>query len=62
MALCDYEKTHRVQVPLARGNLIPEIASISEDLPALCDPVTQMTGRSMSAWTLFCLVRHWLIQ
>ena len=32
--------------------MIPEIDSIKEDLPALCDPVTAITGRSMSTWTL----------
>lgn len=44
--------THRVQVPLARGSVIPEIDSMREDLPALCDPITAIIGRSMSNCTL----------
>jgi hypothetical protein len=37
-----------VQVPEARGKVIPDIASMSEDFPALCDPKTAMTGMSSS--------------
>jgi len=40
--------TYLVQVPAARGKVIPEMASISDDLPALCDPRTPMTGMSRS--------------
>lgn len=40
--------THLVQVPLARGRVIPEMDSIKEDLPALCEPTTAIIGRSMS--------------
>ena len=41
-----------VQVPEARGKVIPDIASMSEDFPALCDPKTAMTGMSSSRWAL----------
>ena len=41
-----------VQVPAARGRVIPDIDSISEDFPALCDPMTAIVGRSISAPTL----------
>lgn len=37
-----------VQVPEARGKVIPDMASMSEDFPALCDPKTAMTGMSSS--------------
>lgn len=43
---------YRVQVPPARGSVIPEMDSISEDLPALWFPTTTIRGRSMSTWTL----------
>lgn len=49
------EKARRdylVQVPAARGRVIPDIDSIKEDFPALCDPTTAIIGRSMSAPTL----------
>ncbi len=41
--------SYLVQVPLARGRVIPEIASMSEDFPALCDPRTAMMGMSRSS-------------
>ena len=41
-----------VQVPEARGKVIPDMASMSEDFPALCDPKTAMTGMSSSRWAL----------
>jgi len=44
--------TYRVQVPAARGKVMPEIDSISEDFPALWAPITAICGRSMSVWTL----------
>jgi hypothetical protein len=37
-----------VQVPEARGKVIPDIASISDDFPALCDPRTAIMGTSSS--------------
>jgi hypothetical protein len=37
-----------VQVPEARGKVIPEMASMSEDFPALCAPRTAMMGMSRS--------------
>ena len=37
-----------VQVPEERGNVMPEMASMSDDFPALCDPKTAMTGISSS--------------
>ena len=49
-------KTYRVQVPADLGRVIPEIASMSDDLPALCWPMTAICGMSMSTWTL-----HWSI-
>ena len=45
-------KTYRVQVPAARGRVIPEMDSIKEDFPALWEPMTAIWGRSMSTWTL----------
>ena len=45
-------KSHLVQVPAARGNVMPEIDSMSDDLPALWDPITAICGRSISLWTL----------
>jgi len=41
-----------VQVPLARGSVMPEIASMSEDLSALCQPITAMEGMSRSTSAL----------
>ena len=38
-----------VQVPEARGNVIPEMASISDDFPADCDPRAAMMGMSSSS-------------
>ena len=46
--------TYRVQVPAARGRVIPDIDSMSDDFPALCEPMTAIWGRSMSTCTL-----HW---
>lgn len=43
---------YRVHVPLARGRLMPEMASIRDDFPALCEPTTAITGRSTSPCTL----------
>ena len=47
------ESAHRVHVPAARGSLTPEMDSMQEDLPALCDPMAAMVGRSMSTCTLY---------
>ena len=52
MVLKGVEDTYLVQVPAARGKVIPEIDSIKDDLPALCEPMTAICGRSMSTWTL----------
>lgn len=41
-----------MQVPEARGRVIPDIDSIKEDLPADWLPTTAICGRSMSTWTL----------
>jgi hypothetical protein len=41
-----------VQVPEERGRVIPEMASMSEDFPALCDPKTAMLGMSRSKCAL----------
>ena len=46
-------ETYLVQVPAARGKVIPEMASISDDLPALCDPRTAMEGMSRSEEALW---------
>ena len=43
---------YRVQVPESRGRVIPEMASMSEDFPALWLPMTAIWGRSMSTCTL----------
>ena len=45
-------KSYRVQVPADLGSVIPEIASIRDDFPALCWPMTAIWGMSMSTWTL----------
>ena len=37
---------YRVHVPAARGRVMPEMASMSDDLPALCEPMTAIWGRS----------------
>jgi hypothetical protein len=37
-----------VQVPDARGNVIPEMDSMSDDFPADCDPRAAMMGTSSS--------------
>lgn len=44
--------THLVQVPAARGSVMPEIDSMSDDFPALWFPMTAICGKSMSTWTL----------
>jgi len=49
---CHFYRTHRVQVPLARGSVMPEIASIREDFPALCHPIAAIAGISRSTSTL----------
>jgi len=41
-----------VQVPAARGSVIPDIDSINEDFPALWEPITAIVGKSISAPTL----------
>jgi hypothetical protein len=41
-----------VQVPLARGSVMPEIASMREDFSALCHPMTAMAGISRSTSAL----------
>ena len=41
-------RAYLVQVPGARGKVIPDMASIRDDFPALCDPKTAMTGMSRS--------------
>jgi len=45
-------RVYLVHVPAERGSVIPEIDSIRDDLPALCEPITAIMGRSMSIWTL----------
>ena len=45
-------QNHLVQVPAARGRVIPDIDSIKDDFPALCEPMTAITGRSISVPTL----------
>ena len=56
--LADVDKRTRgvssylVQVPAARGNVMPEIDSMSDDFPALWDPITAICGRSISLWML----------
>lgn len=47
-----FTRTYRVQVPAARGSVIPEIDSMREDFPALWDPITAICGRSISTCTL----------
>jgi hypothetical protein len=44
--------SYLVHVPEARGRVIPEIDSMSEDFPALCEPSTAMMGMSRSRWAL----------
>ena len=39
-------------MPLARGSVIPEIASTREDFPALCQPMTTIAGISRSTSAL----------
>jgi hypothetical protein len=45
-------KIYRVHVPAARGSVIPDIDSMSDDFPALWAPMTAIWGRSISIWTL----------
>ena len=45
-------RAYLVQVPEARGKVIPDMASIRDDFPALCDPKTAMMGISRSNCTL----------
>ena len=45
-------KAYLVQVPAARGRVIPDMATIRDDFPALCDPNTAMMGMSRSNCTL----------
>ena len=47
-ALRDY----LVQVPAARGRVIPDMASMRDDFPALWEPTTAIMGKSISAPTL----------
>ena len=48
----DVGENYLVQVPAARGRVIPDIDSIKDDFPALCEPMTAITGRSISVPTL----------
>ena len=41
-------RAYLVQVPRARGKVIPDMASIRDDFPALCAPKTAMIGISRS--------------
>lgn len=41
-----------MQVPLARGSVMPQMFSSSEDLPVLWEPMTAIMGISMSMETL----------
>jgi hypothetical protein len=45
--------SYLVHVPEARGRVMPEMDSMSEDFPALCEPRTAMTGISRSRWALW---------
>ena len=45
-------RNYLVQVPTARGRLIPDIDSINDDFPALWEPMTTIMGKSTSAPTL----------
>lgn len=45
--------TNLVQVPAARGKVMPDTDSISDDFPELCWPTTTIWGRSISTETLF---------
>jgi hypothetical protein len=46
------DESYLVQVPAARGRVIPDMDSIREDLPALCEPITAIIGKSISVPTL----------
>ena len=41
-----------MQVPAARGRVIPEMDSIEDDFPVFWEPMTAIMGRSISAPTL----------
>ena len=41
-----------MQVPAARGRVIPDIDSIKDDFPALWEPMTAIMGKSISVPTL----------
>ena len=45
-------QSYLVQVPAARGRVMPDMDSIKDDFPALCEPMTAITGRSISVPTL----------
>lgn len=45
-------RVYLVHVPAERGSVIPEMDSIRDDLPALCEPMTAIMGKSMSICTL----------
>lgn len=45
-------RAYLVQVPEARGKVIPDMASIRDDFPALWDPKTAIMGISRSSCTL----------
>jgi len=47
---------YRVQVPAARGKVIPDIDSMRDDFPALWEPMTAIWGRSISICTLGAMV------
>ena len=46
------QRDYLVQVPAARGRVIPDIDSINDDFPALWEPMTAIIGKSISAPTL----------
>lgn len=46
------DRTNLVQVPAARGKVMPDMDSINDDFPALWLPITAIWGRSMSTCTL----------
>ena len=48
-----------MQVPAARGRVIPDIASIRDDFPALWEPMTAIMGKSISAPTLHGNEKMW---
>ena len=46
------QRDYLVQVPAALGRVIPDTDSTRDDFPALCEPITAIIGRSISAPTL----------